>query len=496
MKLSAKVCAPGYGQAVAAVALAETIQFMVSTTEAVSPSSLYAGLVAKVAVLVAVCLKPSLLGLLSRPRVALPCGLAFAACVGVIYAGGNQLVLASASFVFYGCEMAAVLTAGQMLFARVPVRDVAPAALVGVFVAFCAALVLFSLPSPVSIALQITLALACGLFPLACNRPLKYAAKPEGPSAPASPAPEAPARVTDTLGASGTAGVAHIPVELAFAVCFFAFGIQISYLNFWSACDWASSFALAVVISLALLVIEFCLVRPTRISFVDLASAAMVSIPAIFAGAGVGEPSILVALSSIGFYLFLPRVFQVAASAGSEHGTNPVRLLAEAELALSLAEVAATVVIGTPAFAQMGPVASLSVSVTVATGCILSAFALYETRTREIIYGFIADEPSPAEHAGYPLPSDAPDDAPPPDLLATACRAAAQRWALTNREEEMLLPLVEGATLASICRSANVSMSTIKSHVYHIYQKTGVHSREELRSIVLPVGEQARESTR
>ena len=206
----------------------------------------------------------------------------------------------------------------------------------------------------------------------------------------------------------------------------------------------------------------------------------MLSIPAVYAGAGIGDPSILVALSSIGFYLFLPRVFQVVAKTGTDHNTDPIRLLAEAEIVLSIAEVIATVALGASQFDRLSPTVHLTVAIVVATGCILSAFALYETRTRAIIYDFIEDEPRLSEE-GIVTPSGTATFAPSVD----ACGAIAQEYALTDREKEILVLLVQGLTLAGLCEAASISMATAKSHVYHIYQKMDVHSRKELTAVVM-----------
>lgn len=443
--------------AVIGIALAETIQFMVSTTEVVSPSSLYVGLAAKIIVLVLTYLRPFWLDQLCRIRIAVPYAVAFTLSIVCVYSCPHGIAAFGASLVFYGCEMVAVLMAGRVLFNEVSVGSIAFAVLKGILIAFCAALVLFSLPINISIVLQVLITASCGLFPWTCCRFCKP---------------------TDKAAFSRT--TAHIPPELGFALAFFACGIQVSYLNFWSGCDWSASFAFAVVISLVLLIVEFYLVRPTRISFMDLTSAAMLSIPAVYAGAGIGDPSILVALSSIGFYLFLPRVFQVVAKTGTDRHADPIRLLAEAEIVLSMAEVIATVALGASQFDRLSPTVHLTVAVVVATGCILSAFALYETRTRAIIYDFIEDEPRLTEE-DIVVPSGTAALAPSAD----ACGAVAQEYALTDREKEILVLLAQGLTLARLCEAANISMATAKSHVYHIYQKMDVHSRKELAAVVM-----------
>ena len=58
------------------------------------------------------------------------------------------------------------------------------------------------------------------------------------------------------------------------------------------------------------------------------------------------------------------------------------------------------------------------------------------------------------------------------------------RFGLSIRERDVLRSLLKGNTLGAIAESDCVSLNTIKTHVNHIYQKTGVHSRDELIALV------------
>ena len=51
---------------------------------------------------------------------------------------------------------------------------------------------------------------------------------------------------------------------------------------------------------------------------------------------------------------------------------------------------------------------------------------------------------------------------------------------LTDREEEILCLLAQKKTVAVIAKDMFLAEGTVKAHVSHIYQKTGVHSRAEL----------------
>ena len=55
---------------------------------------------------------------------------------------------------------------------------------------------------------------------------------------------------------------------------------------------------------------------------------------------------------------------------------------------------------------------------------------------------------------------------------------------LTNREEEILRPLVQGVPLAQIAERLVISDSTARGHAHKVYQKFGVSTREELLAVV------------
>ena len=70
------------------------------------------------------------------------------------------------------------------------------------------------------------------------------------------------------------------------------------------------------------------------------------------------------------------------------------------------------------------------------------------------------------------------------ELIAQRCAQLAERYGLTDREREVLVPLVRGRSAASIAAQLSMSTETARTHIRHIYQKTDIHSREELMDIV------------
>ena len=70
------------------------------------------------------------------------------------------------------------------------------------------------------------------------------------------------------------------------------------------------------------------------------------------------------------------------------------------------------------------------------------------------------------------------------DALEERCRYVAGRHGLTEREHEVFFLLSQGQSRAAICERLCMSEGTIKTHIAHIYEKTGVNTREALSDLV------------
>jgi DNA-binding CsgD family transcriptional regulator len=68
--------------------------------------------------------------------------------------------------------------------------------------------------------------------------------------------------------------------------------------------------------------------------------------------------------------------------------------------------------------------------------------------------------------------------------LVWRCSTVARQYGLSHREEEILELLAQGMSGARIEEELFISKNTVKTHVHHIYEKLGVHSRDEARAIV------------
>lgn len=72
----------------------------------------------------------------------------------------------------------------------------------------------------------------------------------------------------------------------------------------------------------------------------------------------------------------------------------------------------------------------------------------------------------------------------PPNTLEETCLAISTQYRLTPRESEILLYLARGRDVGFISNELVVSNNTIRAHCKAIYKKTGVHSRQELLSLI------------
>ena len=64
------------------------------------------------------------------------------------------------------------------------------------------------------------------------------------------------------------------------------------------------------------------------------------------------------------------------------------------------------------------------------------------------------------------------------------CEEVSRKYSLTPRETEVFALLAKGRNAEYIAGQLMVTPATIKSHIYHIYQKLGVNSQQCLMDLV------------
>lgn len=88
-----------------------------------------------------------------------------------------------------------------------------------------------------------------------------------------------------------------------------------------------------------------------------------------------------------------------------------------------------------------------------------------------------AEVATPAEDAGGGASKH-------PNIFHLKCAIVAKKYSLSNRQGEVLLMLAKGRNADYITEKLVISSHTAKAHIYNIYQKIGVHSRQELMDVV------------
>ena len=69
-------------------------------------------------------------------------------------------------------------------------------------------------------------------------------------------------------------------------------------------------------------------------------------------------------------------------------------------------------------------------------------------------------------------------------LWTRKCNAVVDEYHLSERESDVLFLLSKGRTISYIADELHISFNTAKSHIRHVYVKTGVHTRQELLDMI------------
>lgn len=85
---------------------------------------------------------------------------------------------------------------------------------------------------------------------------------------------------------------------------------------------------------------------------------------------------------------------------------------------------------------------------------------------------------------GVVLEGSLPDEDAGPSLLECRCREVADRFSLTEREMDVLVALMGSQPGRVIANELGITQGTLKTHVRHIYEKVGVHTRDDLVELV------------
>lgn len=73
------------------------------------------------------------------------------------------------------------------------------------------------------------------------------------------------------------------------------------------------------------------------------------------------------------------------------------------------------------------------------------------------------------------------------EIFEECLRKAVKTFSLSEREKEILYLIADGKSNNEICEKLCVSLSTVKKHVYNIFNKSGVNSRTQLLNTIYSI---------
>ena len=216
-------------------------------------------------------------------------------------------------------------------------------------------------------------------------------------------------------------------------------------------------------------------------SVLPLAMVLLLSLALLGSPASYGEGWVMSGVTLAGYFLFLSVTYLQLGRCVDEGagGANPVCVFSAGMLANALGLLLGTA-LGFFAQAVSVGVANV-VTLVIVYGLFVLGMALLPHRMKQLLLNQKAEERDASPKNQYVVSMV--------QSINEQCARVAGCFGLTEREGVVLGYLVRGWSLQMIAEEENLARSTIKTHVTHIYQKLGVHTREELVLVVESVGE-------
>lgn len=328
-------------------------------------------------------------------------------------------------------------------------------------------LLFVSLPFPVTLVI-------CSAAPLASAVLLRHSYEPGMPAA--DTAGDASAELPDS---PETPIGAHVPWGL-FACCF-ALAIpqgiaRTTFLPYDTEAAWPVAVSCAILVVIGATALDGWLGRPQRPRrWGPLFLPAMVIVLSAATFCSIGVPLLMSTLAFASHFLFLVYVYSEL-DAQAAAGLLPVQIVALG-LACMDAGFMTGMLFGANAGGIPGPFVGAGVLLVCAAALVARSLVARETER------FAAYDPTDDEFP-FGLSLERTTAKSPEDVLEERCNLAAARYGLSEREEEIMSFLVRGKSAKSIANETFISYNTVKTHMSHIYQKMGIHNREDLFGLV------------
>ena len=131
---------------------------------------------------------------------------------------------------------------------------------------------------------------------------------------------------------------------------------------------------------------------------------------------------------------------------------------------------------------SVGVLSSFAASCALAMGAGMLVFQLLDANAQVVSLCLLAVYLVALVLSGIREEVKAPQAAPP--AFDDTCERLAQRYGLSARESEILPYLARGRGAKAVAEKLHISPETVRTHSKRIYEKMGVHTREELLDLI------------
>ena len=329
-------------------------------------------------------------------------------------------------------------------------------------------------------------AAAAALNPQAC--PTTVAAIPNGET-PAQEAPEVPASTPsdtaqpspDLRGALGDlAAVLAAAVVLTFVAPLVNTVLMVDVLELPTRFIMSATMNLATA---ALLAVVWLVCKRTPSVLAVLLGFTALLFAAVLAASALGPGAHLVALAlgSAGFFLVIYLVMEAGVTTAQERHLAIEATYGAVAGIVMLARVLADMLSANLLNADIAGESKMLVATFLLVYLLTcAAFALYNALTRH--KRRVAPEGATTPEAQNPVTAETSAAQQGPDKSPAELVSDAHN--LSQREREVLVLIMRGRNVPAIAEELVLSRNTVQTHVRHIYEQLGVHSRQELVAYV------------
>ena len=425
-----------------------------------------------------------------RSRRGLLAGAALITCAGSLvhfcHVPGLPGWLDVASVAVFSISFAFLLVACGEVYAALRARVAIVYAGLSYFLAWVGCSLVGSMPQ------GLVCVVACLLPALTCAFVMAPAGNAREEEAPAA-AREPEARAADSLRAALDA----IPLRVLAALAITYFALGATWAQAGSPQDYFQPSMVLPAAATSLVVMALCLALHGRVSLTGLYKVLMVGqvLAAFLLSEWAAAAQVALVITLVGVKIVAWTLMAELASASEARGS------AQAALVYALGCLAGHVgegvagVLGAFGLVSGGVMMIVVVLMVVGAAAFLFTGPTGGDAASPAGQGVPANQAGGAAPAGVQAPAPAAQVSPSPTEAATLdahIAELARSYLLSERETDVFRLWATGHTLKYVQEKLGLSASTVKTHVRHIYDKTGLHSRAEVVALLDDAREEAR----